>query len=237
MFGNPRNNFLFVGGKKTILEWSSPTFATPQMMSPSLILLYFCSVCCTCLEEQRTYSHVRLRLFAPSSSFLLLRFRHQPALAEESNTNTWNLNIGSKFRQWASGWKLDIYGRASHLYSKRVLSCFYFTDHKTLVILLFRYETFLNCYPILFNLFLVGLDQYLISDFYRSNYSQIRRCILQTNHYSQSSQSVDKGDFLIRRFSLYTGNLRTTGKSLFAVYTICGQRRFSYVRLGYARLG
>jgi len=28
-------------------------------------------------------------------------------------------------------------------------------------------------------------------------YSQIRRCILQTNHYSQSTQSVDKGDFLM----------------------------------------
>ena len=56
-------------------------------------------------------------------------------------------------------------------------------------------------------------------------------CELRANHYSQSSQSVDKRDFLIRRFSLYTGNLRTTGKSLFAVYTICGQRRFSYSQI------
>jgi len=29
----------------------------------------------------------------------------------------------------------------------------------------------------------------------------------------------------------YTGNLRTTGKSLFAVYTICGQRRFSHSQI------
>ena len=66
---------------------------------------------------------------------------------------------------------------------------------------------------------------------HRSNYSQIRLCLLQTNHYSQSQESVDKGDFLIRRFRPYSGNLRTTGQSLFAVSTICEQKPFSYSQI------